>query len=90
MKEEGYATREEIFRNQPEGRVTYIGNASLKRSRWRCVRNWADLASPKTETTQEDNKRQKTWKESAIRNINDKKEMATLEIEGVISGIRLA
>ena len=90
MKEEGYAEREEIFRNQLKVRAINIENGIIKRSRCGCVRGWADLASPKTKTTQGDNKRKKTWQELANRNIMDIEEMATLEIEGVVSGIRLA
>ena len=54
-----------------------------------CVRDWADLASPKTKTTKEDNKTQKTWEELANRNIKGAEEMTTIEIECVVSGIRL-
>ena len=39
--------------------------------------------------TQEGDKKKKTWKELASRNIKSIKEMTTLEVEGIISGIRI-
>ena len=45
---------------------------------------------PSNKTTQGEDKKQKTWQELESRNIKGINEMATLEVEGVVSGIRLS